>query len=133
MNFSKTASYSMNILSYMATHEELKMSAAYLHEKLGIPYPYLRQILKNLSRKGFIRSTRGRSGGFAFRKAKNEIYLADILEATDGLESINKCILGFGACPFNNECSMHTRWEAIRNDMFKILQETSLADILAKQ
>jgi Rrf2 family transcriptional regulator, iron-sulfur cluster assembly transcription factor len=133
MNFSKTASYSMSILSYMAMHEDFKMSANYLHEKLAIPYPYLRQILKNLSRKGFISSTRGRSGGFAFRKAINEIYLADIIESTDGLESINKCILGFGSCPFNNECSMHSRWESIRNDMFKILRETSLADILVKQ
>ena len=44
MNFSKTASYSLNILSFMATHEDAMMSAAFLHEKLHIPYPYLRQI-----------------------------------------------------------------------------------------
>jgi Rrf2 family protein len=133
MNFSKTASYSLNILSYMATHEADQLSAASLHEKLGIPYPYLRQILMNLSKSGFIKSVRGRSGGFIFSKQKAEISLADIIEATDGLESLNQCLLGFTACPFNNSCSMHSIWEETRNNILKVLKETSLLDISKKR
>lgn len=129
MNFSKTASYSLNILSYMATHEEASMSASHLHEKLTIPYPYLRQILTNLSKKGFIQSSRGRRGGFTFRKEIKNIFLADIIEATDGLESLNRCILGFRECPFNSECSMHTVWETTRSNIIKVLKKTSLADV----
>lgn len=133
MNFSKTASYSLNVLSYMATHEEENMSAAFLHKKLAIPYPYLRQILSSLKKSGFIKSSRGRSGGFAFSKHKEEISLADIIESTDGLESLNKCILGFRQCPFDNECAMHTAWENTRNGIIKILNETSLADLIKKE
>ena len=129
MNFSKTTSYSLNILSYMATNEENHMSAALLHEKLKIPYSYLRQILTKLSKSGFIKSTRGRSGGFTFSKEKETIFLADIIEATDGLESLNRCILGFRECPFNNECQMHSVWESTRSNIIKVLKETSLADI----
>jgi Rrf2 family protein len=133
MNFSKTASYSLNVLSYMATHEEECMSATFLHKKLAIPYPYLRQILTNLTKSGFIRSSRGRGGGFAFSKQKEDISLADIIEATDGLSSLNKCILGFKACPFNNECTMHNIWESTRQGIIKILNETSLADLIKKE
>ncbi|MBA4321283.1 MAG: hypothetical protein C0408_00550 [Odoribacter sp.] len=133
MNFSKTASYSLNVLSYMAAHEDVMMSAAFLHEKLNIPYPYLRQLLTSLSRNGFIFSTRGRSGGFAFSKELGEISLAGIIEATDGLESLNKCILGFSDCPLNNECSMHSVWESTRNSILKVLKETTLADIVKKR
>ena len=133
MNFSKTASYALNILSYMATHEESNMSAAYLHEKLSIPYPYLRQILTNLSKSGFIQSTRGRSGGYEFSKGKEEISLADIVDVTDGLESFNTCILGFKACPFNVECSMHPVWERTRISILKVLKETSLADLARRR
>jgi Rrf2 family iron-sulfur cluster assembly transcriptional regulator len=113
----------------MATHEEVKMSAAFLHEKLLIPYPYLRQILASLSRKGFIHSIRGRSGGFAFSKATEEIFLADIIEATDGLESLNNCILGFSSCPMGSKCSMHSLWENTRKNIRKVLEETSLANL----
>jgi Rrf2 family protein len=133
MNFSKTASYSLNILSYMASDEENNMSAAYLHEKLSIPYPYLRGILTSLSKSGFIHSTRGRSGGFTFSKPKEEITLADIIDSTDGLESLNKCILGFRKCPFNDQCSMHTVWEDTRKGIIKVLENTTLADLVKKR
>ncbi len=45
MNFTKTTSYSLNVLSYLAKHENVRMSAIYLHKKLDIPYSYLRQVL----------------------------------------------------------------------------------------
>jgi Rrf2 family transcriptional regulator, iron-sulfur cluster assembly transcription factor len=130
MNFSKTASYSLSVLSYMAKHEDINMSAAYLHEKLILPYPYLRHVLKNLSRSGFIHSIRGRNGGYTFSKKKEDIFLADIIEATDGLDSLNKCILGFTDCPFNNECIMHTLWETTRTNILKVMKETSLAHLV---
>jgi Rrf2 family protein len=117
----------------MATHESDQLSAASLHEKLDIPYPYLRQILANLSRSGFIQSVRGRSGGFVFSKRKEEIFLSDIIEATDGLQSLNHCLLGFRECPFNNNCSMHSVWEETRNSILKVLKETSLLDISKKR
>ena len=129
MNFSKTASYSLNILSYMATHEDDKMSASYLHRKLTIPYPYLRQILASLSKNGFIHSIRGRNGGFVLSKSKGDIFLADIIDATDGLDTLNKCILGFRKCPFNSECSLHSIWDTTRNNILNVLKTKSLADI----
>jgi Rrf2 family nitric oxide-sensitive transcriptional repressor len=133
MNFSKTTSYSLNILSYMAIHEDKNMSAIYLHEKLFIPYPYLRQVLTNLSHSGFIQSKRGRSGGFTFAKPKENIFIADIIDSTDGLESLKTCILGFNKCPFNNQCSMHDIWETTRNNILKILKDTSLADLVKER
>lgn len=133
MNFSKTTSYSLNILSYMATHSDFNMSATFLHKKLAIPYPYLRQMLNDLSKRGFIHSTRGRSGGYAISRPKEEISLADIIESTDGLESLNKCILGFRECPFNNECTLHSVWESTRANIIKVLKETSLADLTNKR
>ena len=91
MNFSKTTSYSLNVLSYMAKHEDQKMSASLLHDKLQIPYSYLRYILLKLSKNGIIHGTSGRNGGFLFSKEIKEIYLADIIEVTEGLESFKRC------------------------------------------
>ena len=133
MNFNKTTSYSLNILSYMAANDKMNMSAAYLNKKLEIPYPYLRQILSNLARSGFIYSRRGRRGGYTFLRDTDKITLADIIEATDGLESLSRCILGFRECPFNNPCAMHNIWEKTRNDIIKVLKETSLKDISVKR
>ncbi len=133
MNLSKTTSYSLNVLSYMAKNKEEICSANYLHKKLRIPHQYLRQLLTKLSKSGFIHSTRGRNGGFVFSKEISEIYVADIIEAVEGLESFNKCILGFTICPLDEQCSMHEFWESTRDVIIKELKTTSLADLLLKK
>ncbi len=84
MNFSKTTSYSLNILSYMANHSDENMSADFLHSQLDIPYQYLRQILTKLSKNGLINSTRGRRGGFELARDVSTISIADIIEITEG-------------------------------------------------
>jgi Rrf2 family protein len=129
MNFTKTTSYSLNVLSYLAKHENVKMSAIYLHKKLGIPYSYLRQVLSGLSKKGFIDSNRGTRGGFVISRDISNIYLADIIEATEGLDSLNRCIMGFSKCPFNYACSIHPVWVEMRSNILKVLKNTSLADL----
>ena len=133
MNFSKTASYSLNILSYMAVNVDFKMSATLLNKKLGIPYPYLRQILSGLSKNGFISSTKGRNGGFILSRPAENIFLYDIIEATDGTEGFSRCILGFTECPFNDHCAMHPVWEETRENLIAVLKGTSLKSISVKR
>lgn len=133
MNFSKTTSYALNILSYMANHSEKSMSADFLHSKLGIPYQYLRQILTRLTKTGFIISSRGRRGGFELNMDIETIFLADIIETMEGLEGFYKCILGFQECPFDNKCAIHKQWDESRNSILKILKETSLANLIIEQ
>jgi Rrf2 family protein len=114
----------------MAKHEVTKMSARYLHEKLDIPYSYLRQILGRLSKNGFITSTRGRDGGFFLGKEVSAIFLSDIIDAIEGLDSFSRCIMGFRECPFGNLCAMHPVWVKMRSEILNVLDNTSLADLL---
>lgn len=130
MNFTRTTSYSLHVLSYMARNESVRMSASYLHRKLKIPYAYLRSILGNLSRNGLINGQNGRNGGFILSRDKSAIYLSNIIEATEGLDSINKCIMGFSKCPFNYGCFMHPVWTKMRAEIIHTLKKTSLADLI---
>jgi len=130
MNFSKTTSYSLNVLSYMAQHDSVRMSASYLYKKLHIPYSYLRTILGNLSRNGLVIGTKGRNGGFRLSRDRSAIFLSDIIEASEGLDSFNKCIMGFNECPFNYGCFMHPIWIKMRAEILNMLQKTSLAYLL---
>jgi len=93
MNFSKQH-HIPECPELYAKHENLRMSARYLHGRLKIPYPYLRAILGELSRKRLIEGMKGRNGGFKLSRDKSIIFLADIIEATEGLESFSKCIMG---------------------------------------
>ncbi|MCK5137590.1 MAG: Rrf2 family transcriptional regulator [Bacteroidales bacterium] len=126
MNFSKTTSYALSTLSFMADHEGGKFSAKLLHKKLKIPWPYLRQLLTSLSKSGFIKSVQGRNGGFLLQRSADQITLAEIVDAVEGLDILGTCIMGFNKCPFNHTCAMHETWETTRKSIVNILSNTTL-------
>jgi len=126
MNFSKTTSYAISVLSFLADHEGEKYSAKRLNEILEIPWPYLRQLLTSLSKSGFIISTRGRKGGFRLNKPSGEIFLAEIIDSVEGLDIISTCIMGYKQCPFHHTCAMHEVWEEARASILRVLNSTSL-------
>ena len=129
MNFSKTTSYALSTLSFLSDHKGNKYSAKKLHEELKIPWPYLRQLLTNLSKSGFIKSVQGRNGGFLLQKSANEITLAEIVDSVEGLNIFGTCIMGFEKCPFDHTCAMHETWMSTREKILKVLHNTTLSQL----
>ncbi|NOR73896.1 MAG: Rrf2 family transcriptional regulator [Draconibacterium sp.] len=129
MNLSKTSKYAFRILVHMAKDEKALYSAQQLHEKIDVPERYLRRLLTDLSKSGFIKSIQGRQGGFIFARDISTITLLQIVEAVDGLESINECILGYDSCAFNYSCPMHDIWAETKMKIIDTLTKTSLKDI----
>lgn len=129
MNLSKTSKYAFRILGHMAKNEKALYSAQQLHKEIDVPERYLRRLLTNLSKNGFIKSIQGRQGGFTFARDISTIFLIEIVNAIDGLESVNGCILGYESCAFNYSCPMHNIWEDTKKKMIETLTNTSLYDI----
>jgi Rrf2 family protein len=129
MNFSKTTSYAITVLSFLSDHKGEKFSAKKLHELLEIPWPYLRRLLTSLSKSGFIESTQGRNGGFLLRRRADQIVLAEIIDSVEGLNVFGTCIMGFEKCPFDHTCAMHSVWEETRNSILNILNNTTLGHL----
>ena len=115
MKFSKTTEYSIRILTFMAREKDKIYSARFPNEKLGIPYKYLTNLLKKLANFGFIKSIRGKYGGYKIIKDLNEISVYQIIGAIEGYEVFTRCILGFDKCDENNPCLMHKEWSKIRD------------------
>jgi len=132
MKLSNTSEYAIRILSFMARDAEKKYAAKYLVEQLKISDKYLRRILTILTKAGIIISIRGREGGYAFQKKLQEIFLSDIIEATEGMDKYLGCILGFSECSDETPCVLHSKWIAARTALINNFLETSLADINLK-
>jgi Rrf2 family protein len=129
MNLNKTTSYTLKVLNHMAVHENEVQSAHTLHKELKIPRQYLRQLLTSLTKNGFIKSISGRAGGFVFNKSIDKIYILDIIKTLEGTDFLDKCILGFEKCPFDDHCALHDTWSTHRNRITEVLRNTSLADL----
>jgi len=132
MNPSKTSKYAFRVLGYMAKDETALYSARQLHRENNVPERYLRRLLTNLSKHGFIKSIQGRQGGFTFARDISTIFLMEIVEAIDGKDSMGGCILGYKTCAFNYSCPMHNIWEEAKIKVISTLGNTSLKDIRNK-
>ena len=98
MNLSKTSKYAFRILGHMAKNEKALYSAQQLHKDIEVPERYLRLLLTDLSKSGFIKSIQGRQGGFTFARDISRIFLIEIVEAIDGSASldcpeVSRCVL----------------------------------------
>ena len=85
MKLSKTSEYALRILSFMINSDMQVFTAKYLVENLDMPDKYLRRIMTDMSKKGFIKSLQGRDGGYVFAKNANKIYLLDVPDVFLGL------------------------------------------------
>lgn len=120
------------MLTLMANKPEERYSATILSRELDIPLQYCRQILTDLSKKNLIKSTHGRTGGFVFARPVDEIYMLEVVEALNGLENFNRCVMGFVTCPLKqrNQCVLHKPWETSRKLYMDALKNTSLNHFL---
>ena len=129
MILNKTTEYALTVLSYMAISQEEIFSAENLHIQLDIPRSYLRRHLTDLSKLGFIKSAKGRKGGFVFAQPLEEISLAHIIRKVEGAEVMSSCILGHNSCKEEKPCVMHVTWLEAKTKMMDALSGTTLLDL----
>ena len=113
----------------MAREPERLYSATQLVKELNVSDKYLRRLMTDLSKSGFIQSVQGRDGGYTFSKNINEIFLFDVIDSVEGMEKLNGCVLGFEKCSCTNPCAMHDTWQHVRIELNKVFRETKLADM----
>ena len=88
-------------------------------EQENIPSHFLAKILQELARQGFLRSTKGPSGGFSFRVPARELSLLRVIEALDG-----KSIHETNEIPWVLES-----WRALHSRMMGVLGESTISSI----
>lgn len=129
MKFSKTTEYALRILCYMAQDTNRLYPAGFLVETLQISDKYLRRLMTNLSKAGFIRSTHGRDGGYSFRKQPSQIFLWEIIDSVEGFDKYMECVLGFKTCSDDNPCALHNLWVQTRDQFKNSFLTSTLADL----
>jgi len=103
-----------------------------LAERQGISMKYMEQIVALLRGSGLIRSSRGARGGYILAKKPKDILLRHILEALEGCSSVVDCLDDNGLCARAKECVTYEIWNEIQTAISKILDSTTLADIIQR-
>lgn len=125
--FSKKCEYGMQAVLYLAAQEPgTVVPSEQISRILKIPKEFISKILQSLRESGLIGSTKGKAGGFCLAKSPSEIKLIDIVEAIDGLEMFDSCVLGFPDCSPDTPCPVHDKWGVLRNQAHDMLTSETL-------
>lgn len=131
MRLSKTSEYAIRCLVAMAHGSDRLHSAKALSEALGLPHKYLGRLLARLGSYGLIEGVQGKGGGYRIARPLDRISVADIVDAVEGLESYDRCILGFDTCDDENPCPLHGFWAGHKDGMLDTLRTVTVAQMAA--
>ena len=100
--------------------------------EIGAPQNYLGKLLQTLARYGLVEPQKGIGGGFRLAKSTKHVTLFDIVDPFEQLSRWHGCILGRKECSDSDPCAVHEKWKAARTAYLRLLQTTTIADLVRK-
>ena len=132
MIFSSATEYAIRGVSELAARN---VGGTVLLDELvagtGLPRDFVAKIFQKLVRAGVLRSAKGRNGGFALARPAHEISLMEIVEAVEGPQLMDACVVGLERCNDHMPCAQHDLYKPIRQRLTDYLRTTTLADMAA--
>lgn len=126
---SQVAKYGLRALLYLVAYppENQYLSIREISIKLGLSFHFVTKIFRVLTEKGILISYRGPSGGIALARPADQIMLIDIIQALEGEDYFDKCLIGLPHCGVAKPCPVHDFWKDVKIKLQKNFSETSLA------
>jgi Rrf2 family cysteine metabolism transcriptional repressor len=133
MQLSKGFDYAVRSLVFLAmmppgTSAELKA----ISSSQNVPVSYLAKVMRHLVRGGLVSSTLGREGGYALRRAPEEITLLQVYQVMEGEMKLVQCMEDERNCSFFSGCAQASVWRRLKDTVEQIFRETTLRDLLPK-
>jgi Rrf2 family protein len=129
MKLSKTSEYALRVLAYMINSDMQVFTAKHLVETLDVPNKYLRRLMTDMSKHGFIKSMQGREGGYVFARNADKIFLNEVIDAVEGIDKYQGCIMGHHKCSDENPCSLHKSYAPLRDSEMDYFRRTSIKEL----
>ncbi len=100
----------------------------------GISHHYVAKLCRVLRLANFIKSTRGKEGGYTLNRSADRINLNEVLSSLGGkLYSRKFCQNHSGVlkdCSHKPTCSVRSIWKLVQNAVDQVLNKLSLKDLL---
>ena len=96
-----------------------------------LPRDFLAKIFQTLVKAGILASSRGRGGGFALARPAHEVTLMQVVEAMEGPQCFDRCVVGLEKCTDHMPCPQHDLYKPIRQRLKDYMGTTTLADLAA--
>lgn len=134
MKVSTKGDYGIRALIELAHHfgDSKPTQSGEIAARQNIPESYLEQLLTTLRRAGFIRSVRGPQGGHALVRDPGTVPVSEVVAALEGAILPIDCLDDSSACSKSGGCAQRDMWQAVREAILGVLDNTTIADLAEK-
>ena len=131
IKLSNLADYAVVLMSNIAARPDDLHTALELNAETRVPLPTVSKILGKMAKVNLLVSHRGIGGGFSMNPDKENISIADIVEAVDGPVQLTNCLGADDACcDYEPVCLTRSKWDKINKAVYEALNNVSLSEMV---
>ena len=132
MKFSTKSRYALRLMAELARYAPgSTVSLKEISERQQLSLKYLEQIVVQLSRAGFVTSTRGAQGGYQLARHPSEYTVGDILRITEGSLAPVACLEHEPIdCARANECITLDFWRGLYDAINQYVDSVTLEELV---
>jgi Rrf2 family nitric oxide-sensitive transcriptional repressor len=132
MRLTQFSDFSLRILMYAAMREGRLITIEETAALYGISRAHLMKVTNQLTRHGFLKSVRGRSGGLMLARAPEQIGLGDVIRATEPDFAMVECFSPDGRCLVTPRCRLKGIVGEALTAFLAVFDRHSLADLVLR-
>jgi len=130
MRLTTFTDYSLRLLIYAAARGDRLITIEEAHRVYGISRGHLMKVANHLTREGFLKAVRGRSGGVTLAKHPREIRLGDVVRATEPDFALVECFAAGGQCAIARCCALPGILNEALNVFVSVLDRYTLEELM---
>ena len=133
MKLTAKSEYALLALIYLARHEtNANITSKTIADEQDIPQKFLQQIFFVLKRSGYVKTTKGQTGGYHLAKPAAKIAIAEIVRLFDGALAPTDSVSHYfyEATPIEHEKKLIGVFKSIRDFVAKKLETVTIADMV---
>lgn len=128
MQLSRFSDYALRTLLYLSVNKNEKATLSTVSEYYDISLDHLRKVVHELAKLNYIRTYRGKNGGFELQHAPEDINIGEVLQQTEGMGPLLDC--ASQPCRLNSICTLKDILAEAQQAFFAALSQYTLADLL---
>ena len=130
MRLTSFSDYAFRLLIFAASHEERLVTIEETARTFAISRGHLMKVANQLTRAGYLKAVRGRSGGLTLAKRPDRIRLSDVLRATEPDFALVECMTTDNHCVISPRCRLRGALNEALAAFLETLDGYTLADLI---
>ena len=132
MRLTNFTDFALRLLMYAAAHEDRLVTIEEVSEVYDISRAHLMKITNTLTRAGFLKAVRGRSGGLTLARPSRKIRLGSVIRATEPDFALVECFATSNQCLITRSCRLRGILHEGLDAFNAVLDKYTLVDLMLR-